>query len=48
MEYSYDNHMAKLDKLAEDLYSESGFFTCNDEQMTHIIKTYLLSTPIKE
>ena len=44
---NYDNHMAELDKLAEDLYSEFGFFTCTDEQMTNIIELYLLS-PIKE
>mgnify|MGYP000064729983 FL=1 len=48
MKYNYNNHMCHLDRLAEDIYDETGFFTCTDEQMTHIIKTYLLSTPINE
>jgi len=47
MKYNYDNHMDELDGLAEELYSETGFFTCTDDQMTNIIELYLLS-PINE
>tara|TARA_R110001632_G_scaffold212436_1_gene338228 strand:+ start:864 stop:1001 length:138 start_codon:yes stop_codon:yes gene_type:complete len=43
----YNEHMAELDKLAEEHYSEFGFMTCTDEQMTNIIEFYLLS-PINE
>ena len=46
MKYDYDTHMAKIDKLAEDIYGESGFMPCTDQEMVHILETYLLSTPI--
>ena len=44
----YNDHLNELDRLAEDIYGEFGFMTCNDEEMVHILETYLLSTPINE
>jgi|TARA_B110001450_G_C17486465_1_gene426431 hypothetical protein len=39
----YDEHLQELDLLAEEIYSEFGFMTCTDEQMTHILEMYLIS-----
>ena len=44
----YNDHLHELDRLAEDIYGEFGFMTCSDEEMVHILETYLLSTPINE
>ena len=44
----YNDHLHELDRLAEAIYGEFGFMTCTDEEMVHILETYLLSTPINE